>query len=194
MAHLSLSLLGPFQATLGKEPIAGFESNKVRALLAYLAVEAHCLARGSNRLLKHGAALQRVRQAPFGLLRVGLVRSCASGQAVTMRKPHGDTPLPMLLFPPVAMEGLGTAGIRPHPTRGRSGRLPSRASVVPTSLRNRCPWSESASATALAAMYAAGTDCSSPGTAPPVAASQIPSWPVLLLGDLDQARAPVWCG
>jgi DNA-binding SARP family transcriptional activator len=41
MAHLSLYLLGPFQATLDGVPIAGFESSKVRALLAYLAVEAH---------------------------------------------------------------------------------------------------------------------------------------------------------
>jgi predicted ATPase/DNA-binding SARP family transcriptional activator len=40
MAHLSLSLLGPFQVTLGGEPVTGFKSNKVRALLAYLAVEA----------------------------------------------------------------------------------------------------------------------------------------------------------
>ncbi len=40
MARLSLSLLGPFQATLDGEPIARFESDKVRALLAYLAVEA----------------------------------------------------------------------------------------------------------------------------------------------------------
>ena len=40
MPHLSLSLLGPFQATLDGEPIAGFEATKVRALLAYLAVEA----------------------------------------------------------------------------------------------------------------------------------------------------------
>ena len=40
MPHLSLSLLGTFQATLDGQPIAGFESNKVRALLAYLAVEA----------------------------------------------------------------------------------------------------------------------------------------------------------
>jgi DNA-binding SARP family transcriptional activator len=40
MAHLSLSLLGPFQVTLAGEPVTGFESNKVRALLAYLAVEA----------------------------------------------------------------------------------------------------------------------------------------------------------
>ena len=40
MAHLSLSLLGPFQVTLHGQPVTGFESNRVRALLAYLAVEA----------------------------------------------------------------------------------------------------------------------------------------------------------
>ena len=39
MAHLSLSLLGAFQATLDGEPVAGFGSAKARALLAYLAVE-----------------------------------------------------------------------------------------------------------------------------------------------------------
>jgi DNA-binding SARP family transcriptional activator len=40
MAHLSLSLLGPFQVTLDGEPVTDFKSNKVRALLAYLAMEA----------------------------------------------------------------------------------------------------------------------------------------------------------
>jgi predicted ATPase/DNA-binding SARP family transcriptional activator len=40
MVRLSLSLLGPFQAALDGEPITAFESNRVRALLAYLAVEA----------------------------------------------------------------------------------------------------------------------------------------------------------
>lgn len=40
MAHLSLSLLGPFQVTLAGESVTTFESNKVRALLAYLVVEA----------------------------------------------------------------------------------------------------------------------------------------------------------
>ena len=40
MAHLSLSLLGTFEVTLGGQPITGFKSNKERALLAYLAVEA----------------------------------------------------------------------------------------------------------------------------------------------------------
>ncbi len=40
MAHLSLALLGPFQVKLDGAPITGLESDKVRALLAYLAVEA----------------------------------------------------------------------------------------------------------------------------------------------------------
>ena len=39
MAGLMLSLLGSFQATLDGKTIAGFESDRVRALLAYLAVE-----------------------------------------------------------------------------------------------------------------------------------------------------------
>lgn len=39
MTRLSLSLLGRWQATLDGEPITAFESDKVRALLAYLAVE-----------------------------------------------------------------------------------------------------------------------------------------------------------
>ncbi|HUT21079.1 MAG TPA: AAA family ATPase, partial [Anaerolineae bacterium] len=49
MARLSLSLLGPFQATLDGEPISGFKANKVRALLAYLATEAHRHPRGHHR-------------------------------------------------------------------------------------------------------------------------------------------------
>jgi DNA-binding SARP family transcriptional activator/predicted ATPase len=40
LPHLSLSLLGPFQVTLDGEPVTAFESDKVRALLAYLVVEA----------------------------------------------------------------------------------------------------------------------------------------------------------
>src|SRR5947199_237865 len=40
MAHLSLSLLGRPQARLDGVAVAGFESQKVRALLAYLALEA----------------------------------------------------------------------------------------------------------------------------------------------------------
>ena len=40
MAHLALALLGPFEATLdGQTPIQGLNSDRLRALLAYLAVE-----------------------------------------------------------------------------------------------------------------------------------------------------------
>jgi DNA-binding SARP family transcriptional activator len=37
--RLSIHLLGSFQVNLDGEPVTGFESDKVRALLAYLAVE-----------------------------------------------------------------------------------------------------------------------------------------------------------
>lgn len=40
MALLSIRLLGTLQVTLAETPVRGFESDKVRALLAYLAVEA----------------------------------------------------------------------------------------------------------------------------------------------------------
>ncbi|MFQ5343046.1 MAG: tetratricopeptide repeat protein [Anaerolineae bacterium] len=40
MKRLSLCLLGPYHITLDEEPITEFRSDKVRALLAYLAVEA----------------------------------------------------------------------------------------------------------------------------------------------------------
>ncbi|MGD8968585.1 MAG: BTAD domain-containing putative transcriptional regulator, partial [Anaerolineae bacterium] len=36
MAHLSIRVLGPFQVHLDGEPVSGFASDKVRALLAYL--------------------------------------------------------------------------------------------------------------------------------------------------------------
>lgn len=39
MARLQISLLGPYQAVMDGQPVTGFESNKVRALLAYLAVK-----------------------------------------------------------------------------------------------------------------------------------------------------------
>jgi DNA-binding SARP family transcriptional activator/predicted ATPase len=40
MGHLAISLLGSFRVTLDGQPVTGFKSNKERALLAYLAVEA----------------------------------------------------------------------------------------------------------------------------------------------------------
>ena len=42
MAQLQISLFGPFQVTLDGAPVTGFESDKARALLAYLAVETDC--------------------------------------------------------------------------------------------------------------------------------------------------------
>jgi DNA-binding SARP family transcriptional activator len=40
MAHLSIQLLGSFRVALDGDPVTAFESDKVRALLAYLVVEA----------------------------------------------------------------------------------------------------------------------------------------------------------
>ncbi|MDX1437527.1 MAG: BTAD domain-containing putative transcriptional regulator, partial [Anaerolineales bacterium] len=40
MPHLAIRLLGRFEASLDETPLAGFDSDKVRALLAYLVVEA----------------------------------------------------------------------------------------------------------------------------------------------------------
>jgi hypothetical protein len=43
MARLTVNLLGPFQVTLDGQLVTAFESDKVRALLAYLAVELYAL-------------------------------------------------------------------------------------------------------------------------------------------------------
>ena len=40
MTLLLINLLGPFEVTLSREPVTGFDSDKVRALLSYLVVEA----------------------------------------------------------------------------------------------------------------------------------------------------------
>ena len=40
MPRLAISLFGPFQVTLDGTPVTKFKTNKVQALLAYLAVEA----------------------------------------------------------------------------------------------------------------------------------------------------------
>ena len=39
MSNLTLRVLGPFQAALGDRPLTEFRTNKVRALLIYLAIE-----------------------------------------------------------------------------------------------------------------------------------------------------------
>jgi DNA-binding SARP family transcriptional activator/predicted ATPase/predicted negative regulator of RcsB-dependent stress response len=86
VAHLSLSLLGPFQVTLDGQPVRGFKSNKERALLAYLAVEAD---RPHRREVLAGLlwpewpdrdALSNLRYALSNLRRVIGDRARASGR------------------------------------------------------------------------------------------------------------------
>ena len=76
MAHLSLEVLGSFQVLIGDTPITTFESDKVRALLAYLAVESD---RPHRRDVLVGllwpecseqAARHNLRQALFNLRQV----------------------------------------------------------------------------------------------------------------------------
>lgn len=73
MAHLSIHSLGPLRVTLDGDPVIGFESNKVRALLIYLAVESD---RPHSRETLAGflwpdqperSARQNLRQALFNL-------------------------------------------------------------------------------------------------------------------------------
>ena len=100
MARLSLSLLGPFQATLDGEPIASFRANKVRALLAYLAVEAHRDPRGHPRQALAGllwpdkperAALTNLRTA-LATLRLAIGDRAAIGDRDPAHTERG-TPL-----------------------------------------------------------------------------------------------------
>lgn len=70
MANLSISLLGPFRATRGGVPVTSFESNKVRALLAYLAVEA---GRAHSRSVLAGLLWpDRTQRLALGNLRYAL--------------------------------------------------------------------------------------------------------------------------
>jgi DNA-binding SARP family transcriptional activator len=61
MGGLSLALLGPMQVTRDGQPVSGFTQAKVRALLAYLAVEAnHPHSREALALLLSLEGLARV--------------------------------------------------------------------------------------------------------------------------------------
>src|SRR5438093_69168 len=51
MAHLSLALLGSLQIRLDGAPVSGLESDKVRGLLAYLALEGERLHRRALQAL-----------------------------------------------------------------------------------------------------------------------------------------------
>jgi DNA-binding SARP family transcriptional activator/predicted ATPase len=76
MARLSLFLLGPFGVILEGQPVIGFESDKVRALLAYLAVEAerpHRRQKLAGLLwpeLPESAARRNLRNALYNLRQV----------------------------------------------------------------------------------------------------------------------------
>jgi predicted ATPase/DNA-binding SARP family transcriptional activator len=74
-ADLSLALLGPLKVTLGRKPVAGFESDKVRALLVYLVVESERAHRRESLAgllwpeLPERAARHNLSQALFNLRR-----------------------------------------------------------------------------------------------------------------------------
>ena len=51
MPHLSLTLLGGFNAALDGEPLTAFETNKARALLAFLATEAASVHRRAELMV-----------------------------------------------------------------------------------------------------------------------------------------------
>lgn len=75
MSHLSLSVLGEFQILKDGVPIQTIESDKVRALLAYLAVEADCAHKRESLIgllwpdYPDPAARHNLRQALFNLRR-----------------------------------------------------------------------------------------------------------------------------
>lgn len=75
MTQLRLSLLGPLQAAVGGEPVSGLTSPKIRALLAYLAVERRAHVRGALAELlwperPAGKAGQNLRKSLSRLKRV----------------------------------------------------------------------------------------------------------------------------
>jgi DNA-binding SARP family transcriptional activator len=111
MTTLFLSLLGPFQVTLDGDPIAELTSAKARALLAYLAVEAHrphprpALASLFWPDHPEPRARANLSQALF-LLRAALddhpasppLSRSAPGRPMVGRPPEADaTPTPILL-------------------------------------------------------------------------------------------------
>lgn len=76
MARLAISLMGPYEVALDGQPVPWFQSDKVRALLAYLAVEAakpharHALAGLLWPDVPEAHALHSLSQALYNLRRV----------------------------------------------------------------------------------------------------------------------------
>ncbi len=96
MPPLRTFFLGPFQVTHADQPVNGFESDKGRALLVYLLIEAdrphrrEALAALLWPEQTDSAARQSLRQALYNL-RQTLSRAQAEGNAATLR---GDDPAP----------------------------------------------------------------------------------------------------
>jgi adenylate cyclase len=81
MAHLSIHLLGPMEVTLGGQAIARFETEKTRALLAYLAVES------DRPHLRDALAEMLWPERPAGAASANLRHTLA-----TLRRAIGDAP------------------------------------------------------------------------------------------------------
>ncbi len=99
MARLTLSLLGPLHATLDSQPVTTFKYDKVRALLAYLAVEAD---------------RPHEREALLGLLWPDLPEDAARNNLrqtlLTLREALGDR----TAQPPFVLASRATIQLNPH--------------------------------------------------------------------------------
>ena len=112
MTHLALALLGPFQATLDGRPVEGLTSDRLRGLLAYLAVE-----RGRQHPRERLAALlwpERTDQEALSALRNALskLRGALGDRRSSgdRRSPSdGQAPSPLLLVTRSTMQ-LNPAG------------------------------------------------------------------------------------
>ena len=103
MSHLQLTCLGDFAVTLAGAPLVAFQTDKVRALLIYLALEAQPQTRHELAQLlwpgySNASALQSLRQS-LHLLRV-LLRNEETDPPwllvnTSSREPSGNRRLPL---------------------------------------------------------------------------------------------------
>lgn len=132
MPQLSLSLFGSFRAEGAGAPLAGFESDKVRALLAYLAVEAgRPHRRGALAALlwperPERAALLNLNQALANLRRVVGDREAATPLILSTRESVQLNPAAALELDVAAFVNLLDA-CATHPHRGANACGPCAA-------------------------------------------------------------------
>ena len=91
MSHLSLSLLGSFEATLDSKPVKKFRTNKTQALLIYLAAEPTASHQRDDLMallwpgLPHKSAQVNLRQTIYRLRKaVPEHAEHAGGEAVSL--------------------------------------------------------------------------------------------------------------